>query len=126
GVVVVSVSTNLDVLVEVIGDVVRRDAIDDRTDPVADRVVLVPHVLAGEGRVGGGEGRVHELPGGVVFVGPGAVERAHSDPPAEHVVGVVEARVDRIVGPAVDQVQELTGGVVLVGGEAATAQVLAY
>src|SRR5205823_890582 len=71
------------------------------------------------------ENRMDELTSGVVLVGPCPVERAHAGPPAADVVGGVKAGMDRAVGPMVDQAPELAGGVVLVGGEAALAQVLA-
>ena len=60
----------------------------------------------------------------VVLVGPRAVERSHRGAPAAAVVRVVETRQDRAVGLVIDQVQNLAGGVVLVGRINAVAQVL--
>src|SRR5262249_17778556 len=102
------------VLVEAVGRVVRRhaveggtgavagvvrvDAVEDGTGAVAGRVVLIVQVLV---RDGGGivrrKHRVGQLADAVVGVRPRAVKRRHGGPAAEPVVRVNEPGIHRAV-----------------------------
>src|SRR5262249_23266486 len=116
------------VLVDAVGHVGGRDAVDGLRDTVAGRVVDVLEILRRQ-TVGvrgvGREDGVRQLAVGVVGVDPLAVLVRVDQDVAHRIVGVGVGRVDRgVVGRVVDDRLHVAGGVVGDDGARAVAHVL--
>jgi hypothetical protein len=101
----------------VVGGVVRRLAVLGNRNTVAGCVVDILSLAAVRLNYRG------ELADGVVTIGRFPVQGGHAADPAEDIVSVVEARVDRPVRCVVDQVKQFAGRVILIRSVRTVAEV---
>ena len=112
------------VLVHRVDGVIRRRAVDDRADAIADQIVAVGQILIGDVRIGRGEDRPGQLAAGVVGIAPRAIGGRLRDHLVERIVSRVEFAIDGAAGSMIDDVQQIAVGIVAIGGECAVGVVL--